>query len=146
MFRVANDVGKLVEIHVTNLAGMDEMELFRAAVMEAVDHARGKAVVVVDLRLPRVFAPEVATALEQMLKRANPKILRSAVLLAREHAIFSLQLERIIREAGNAQRRSFRDAESLEQWLHDVLAPREEARLQNFLTAGDRDERAVQET
>jgi hypothetical protein len=133
MFRVEASSGRLVEIHVTNLASLEEMGQFKKEVMDAVLHAT-KAIVVVDLRQPRIFAPEVATALEEMLKRANPKIERSAVLLARDHAIFSLQLERIIREAGNPSRRTFRDPEQLKAWLKDALSIAEQVRLDHFLS------------
>ena len=133
MFRIEQSVGKLLEIQVANLASLEEMNQFRTQVMEAVVHAPGKAVAVVDLRQPRIFAPEVASALEEMLKRANPKIDRSAVLLARDHAVFSLQLERIIRDAGNPSRRTFRDADQLKAWLKDALTVPEQVRLDRFL-------------
>jgi hypothetical protein len=131
MFRVTTS-GRLVEIHVTNLSSMEEMNRFKLEVMDAVIHA-GKAIAVVDLRQPRIFAPEVAAALEEMLKRANPRVDRSAVLLARDHAVFSLQLERIIREAGNPSRRTFRDPEQVKGWLKDVLSISEQVRLDQFL-------------
>lgn len=135
MFRVENNSGKLIEIQVSGLRDLDEMHAFRDEVLHAVENVRGAkgAVVVVDLRLPRVFSPEVATSLENMLKRANPRIQRSAVLLAQEHAVFSLQLERLIREAQNPSRRTFRDVEPLREWLSEVLTPAEQSRLDRFL-------------
>ena len=98
MFRIENVVGKLVEIHVTDLRSMEEMNQFSSQVIETVKAVPGRVVAVVDLRLPRVFAPDVAEALEEMLRRANPKIERSAILLAPSHAILTMQLERLIRE------------------------------------------------
>jgi hypothetical protein len=132
MFRI-DSVGKLVLIHVTSLASTEEIGSFQAEVMHAVNERPVKAHVVVDLRTPRIFAPDVATALEEMLKRANPKIQRSAILLAKEHAVFSLQLERIIREARNPARRSFRSTEELSEWLHEHLNAREADQLDAFL-------------
>jgi hypothetical protein len=133
MFRVENKIGRLLEVHVTNLANMEEMGQFRMSILQGVSGTAGKTVAVVDLRQPRIFAPEVATALEQMLEKANPKIERSAVLLAREHAVFSLQLERIVREAANPSRRTFRDSDQLQTWLKDLLTPAEQNRLGRFL-------------
>ncbi len=132
MFRV-DSIGKLVLIHVTTLTSVEEVASFQSEVMHFVDDAPGKAVVVVDLRTPRVFAPEVATALEDMLKRANPRIQRSAVILAKEHAVFSLQLERLIREARNPARRTFRSSAEAAEWLRECLNARESDSLEDFL-------------
>jgi hypothetical protein len=132
MFRI-DSIGKLVLIHVTSIASLEEIGSFQSEVMHCVNETAVKAIVVVDLRTPRIFAPDVATALEEMLKRANPRIHRSAVLLAKEHAVFSLQLERIIREARNPARRTFRNSEELSQWLHDHLNAREADQLEAFL-------------
>jgi hypothetical protein len=132
MFRL-DSIGKLVLIHVTNLTSLEEMGAFQAEVMHFVNDAPGKAIVVVDLRTPRVFAPEVATALEEMLKRANPRIHRSAIILAKEHAVFSLQLERLIREARNPARRAFRSTSEASEWLGEGLNARETQALQDFL-------------
>lgn len=132
MFRV-DSVGKLVLIHVTTLSSVEEVGSFQSEVMHFVNDAPGRAIVVVDLRTPRVFAPEVAAALEDMLKRANPRIHRSAVILAKEHAVFSLQLERIIREARNPARRTFRSSEDAMQWLREGLSVREADQLEAFL-------------
>jgi hypothetical protein len=133
MFRIENVVGRLVEIHVTDLRSMEEMEQFGFQVMETVKAVPGRAVSVVDLRLPRIFAPDVAESLEEMLRRANPKIERSAILLAPSHAIFALQLERLIREAANPARRSFRDPTKLREWAADILSEAEQARLATFV-------------
>ncbi len=132
MFRV-DSIGKLVLIHVTSLSSIEEVGSFQSEVMHFVNDAPGKAIIVVDLRTPRVFAPEVAAALEEMLKRANPRIQRSAVLLAKEHAVFSLQLERIIREARNPARRTFRNTEDAAEWLRECLNGREAEQLEVFL-------------
>ncbi len=133
MFRVENVVGKLIEIHVKSLANMEEMRQFAAQVVDIVGRTPGRPITIVDLRTPSIFAPDVAEALEDMLKRVNPKIERTGVLLAREHAVFSLQLERIVREAWNPSRRTFRDPEQLKTWLHDALTAAELARLEKFL-------------
>jgi hypothetical protein len=132
MFRV-DSIGNLVLIHVTSLGSLEEVGSFQSEVMHFVNDTPAKAIVVVDLRTPRVFAPEVASALEKMLKRANPRIHRSAVILAAEHAVFSLQLERIIREARNPARRTFRSTDDAAQWLRELLNAREADQLDAFL-------------
>lgn len=132
MFRV-DSIGKLVLIHVTSLGSVEEVGSFQSEVMHFVNDVGGKAIVVVDLRTPRVFAPDVATALEEMLKRANPRIQRSAVVLAKEHAVFSLQLERLIREARNPARRTFRSGADAAEWLRECLNAREADQLEEFL-------------
>ena len=49
----------------------------------------------------------------------------------------SLQIERVIREAGNPARRTFYNKEELQTWLSESLGPRERKRLEEFLTAAE---------
>jgi hypothetical protein len=56
-----------------------------------------------------------------VLQRDNAHIERSAILLPAEGAAFHLQAERVVREAKNDARRTFRDARKLGAWLDRVL-------------------------
>ncbi|MEO1170622.1 MAG: hypothetical protein AAFX94_01020, partial [Myxococcota bacterium] len=53
-------------------------------------------------------------------------------LLVGDSATFILQMERVIREAGSPQRKTFRDFPALRQWLAPVLTPDELTRIDVF--------------
>ena len=57
------------------------------------------------------------------------------MLLSPTNAIFSLQLERLLREAQNPARRAFRDAQPLLKWLSEILTPEELARAKQMFGA-----------
>ena len=86
-----------------------------------------------DWRQANILAPAVAERLTGLLQRGNPHVERSAILLAREHATFNLQVERLVREAKNPARRTFRDTESMVTFLGEVLTPAETAHARAFL-------------
>jgi hypothetical protein len=94
-----------------------------------------KVVVVTDLLGARVFAPAVADHIVSLIRHDGPKVERNAFLVG-ESAIFSMQIERIIRDSGAHGRRAFRHAPDLEQWLADSLSRVERARLPQFLAEG----------
>ena len=55
---------------------------------------------------------------------------------ARDHAAFNLQVERVVREAKYAERRTFRDAAAMRAWVGERLGAEERTRLAVFLAAG----------
>jgi hypothetical protein len=92
-----------------------------------------RAVICADWREIDVFAPAVAERVVAMLSTTNAKLLRSAILLEAENATFNLQVERVIRDANNPARRSFRDRDKLFSWLGDFLDPEELKGAKDFL-------------
>ena len=82
-----------------------------------------------------VLPPPVAERLVALLQRGNPHVERSAILLAREHATFNLQVERLVREAKNPARRTFRETKPMIDFLGAVLTPAEKAHVSAFLTS-----------
>ena len=61
----------------------------------------------------------------------NPRIERAGILVSTS-AVFSLQLERMVREAGNPRRRAFRTAGELVTWLDEIATPDEKQRLKEL--------------
>ena len=96
--------------------------------------ALGHAVICADYRVVSVFAPEVADELARLMVDMNQYIDRSAILVAPEHATNVLQVQRVVRESHNENRRRFSDPAELQRWLAEVLAPAEQARLKEFLS------------
>jgi hypothetical protein len=69
-----------------------------------------------------------------LLERGNPRLERSAILLSQEHATFNLQVERVVREAKNSARRTFRDAAAMVAWLGESLTAAERDSVARFLS------------
>ena len=92
-----------------------------------------KAVICSDWRAVDIFAPAVADAILDMLNGTNRRVLRGGILLNSEKATFNLQVERVLRDAGNPARKCFRDASKLQEWLSDSLEPAEYLEVGRFL-------------
>jgi|SRR5690349_9001272 hypothetical protein len=133
MFTVTVRVGRLVEARLTSLADVDEVTRFERAMAEAFASVGGRSVVCADWRQANILPPAVADRLTALLQRGNPHVERSAILLAREHATFNLQVERLVRESQNPARKTFRAPEPMVDYLAAVLTPTEKARVAEFL-------------
>ncbi|MDA8020444.1 MAG: hypothetical protein MPN21_23645 [Thermoanaerobaculia bacterium] len=136
MFSSDNRVGRLVELRVQTPMNLEEMAELQRRHLQVLQSLEGSFVIVTDLRHAHVFPPDITEAFIQMMGRINPDLERSAVLI-NESAVLGLQAERAIAEAGNPNRRSFREPDELMDWLSDVLDPSERTRLQAFLHEGE---------
>src|SRR5262249_32021431 len=85
-----------------------------------------------DLRQAAVFTQDVVQGLIDLLRSDNPRIMRSGLIVS-TGAVFSMQVERIVRAAGNPNRRTFRDAREGVTWLSEVLNATERVALQRFV-------------
>lgn len=132
MFRIEHKVGRLVEVRIATPVREDEMPEVAASTHAVVEKVPDQFVAVMDLRRAHVFPQAVAEGFIHILSDNNPKLGRSAFLIG-ESSVFSLQIERAIREANNPMRRSFRESSKLEAWLDQTLNPAEQARLHKFL-------------
>lgn len=136
---VERRVGALVEIRVHDeKVTVAEAERFiiaaRATITDLAVRARRRAVICTDLRSAGVFPQEVSDLIIGLMKRVNVHIERSAVFGADGTAVFTLQVQRMLSEAGNAaRRRMFSNPEKLRPWLSEVLEPDAQMRLAEFL-------------
>jgi hypothetical protein len=93
------------------------------------------AVCCTDTRASALFRPAVTEALTTLM-RADNKILERNAILGIGGATFTMQLQRLLREAqpaGEVRRRVFVDEDLLCKWLDELLTPPESARLREFL-------------
>ncbi len=135
MFSSENREGRLVELRVVTPMPVEEMLDLRKTHLEVTGGVGGDFVVAVDLRLAQVFPPQITERFIGLMSQLNPRLIRSAILI-NESAVLGLQAERAIETAGNPDRKTFRDALELEQWLGEVLTERERSRLRLFLLEG----------
>ena len=136
MFHVDTPQGCLVVARWSGMREVQEAMSFRSAVQAAAARVK-PAVICADWRVASVVSPEVSEVVAGMLRATNLLIKRSGILLSSESATFSLQTERLVREANNPQRRTFRQANDLLLWIGEVLSPVELDTARRFLESKD---------
>jgi len=129
-------IGRLMEIRVaagyrspTDVDEMIQMMVDRVSKLPADQ----KYVIAADWRSVTVMSPETATRVRTMLSRANARVERSSILTSADQSTANLQVERLVREAENENRRHFVNARDQYKWLSEVLTPIESRRLSDFL-------------
>ena len=133
MITVENKCGRLLEVSIgQDISQQDVGEMVQAVRLHALA-TKGTFVLVATLDRTSAFAPEANEPLLQMLVRDNPKIARSGYLLRARYGSLALQVDRLVRSAGNPNRRWFYDAGELAAWLREALDVTERQRLSVFL-------------
>jgi len=133
MYHVENPAGRLIEVKLASPLSVDEVQQFaqkHIALMQKIPG--GKYVGLVNLLEAYVFPPAVAESLAKLLSGAASHVERSAYLIG-ESAVFSLQVERVIRDANNPNRRAFRHAPEAVTWLSEILTPGERREAERFV-------------
>jgi hypothetical protein len=130
---VDNPAGRLVTFRV--VPPVDDANATNAAaeLRAALLAIHGPAIVCADLTEARTFSGNTTQQFIALMKSDNAKVERSGLLLSDASATFLLQVERMVREAANPARRTFRDPRSLREWLAPVLTPQVDAALAAFL-------------
>lgn len=134
-FVVQVAVGRLIETRLVALPRVEDVRLVTLSMREALARVSGPAVVCTDWRAADVFAPDVADALIGMLTHTSSRIQRGAILITEGRATFGLQVERVLREGKNPERRAFRKLDAMLAWLAEVLEPEEASHAKAFLTS-----------
>lgn len=128
--------GRIVEVRVGRLARLADVQSLNASFFAAVARGGPGAVICGDFRKATPITGEIANVWSQAMRRANEFIARSALLLDPSNTMFNLQLERVVRCAGNEDRRLFSHADELCDWLDAALThPEREALRTLFLPA-----------
>lgn len=132
MHKAQNVVGRVVEVRLASPLNLDEARQLVAELRAIIKRLARKYVGVVDLLQADVFPVPVAETLIQLLSGVAPQVERTAFLIG-DSAVFALQIERVIRNSNHPDRRAFRDAEAMKEWLAEVLDVSEQARLAQFV-------------
>jgi hypothetical protein len=133
MHTVENVTGRLVEVRVAAPLTLDEVKQFVREHQAAIARIPERYVGVVDLFHADVFPVDVAQSLIELMSGMASRVERTAFLVG-ESAVFAMQIERVIRNAANPNRRAFRDPGDLRKWLAEILTATEAARLGEFLS------------
>jgi hypothetical protein len=133
MVVVGNPAGRLVTFRVVppvdDANSMNAASQLRATILAI----EGPVIVCADLTDARTFSGNTTQQFVALMKSDNAKVERSGLLLSDASATFLMQVERMVREAANPARRTFRDSRSLREWLTPVLSSQEDAALAAFL-------------
>jgi hypothetical protein len=133
---VERRVDRLVEGRVVVLEPGDDVRAYCDEFRRLIRTSPGDVLVCADYRRVAIFPPAVADELKRLMIDMNPRVERSAILVAPAHATNALQVERVVREAQLASRRRFEDKDALLAWMREVATPAENARLEAFLAEG----------
>ena len=135
MYTIDNRVGRLIEIRVESPVTEEELLQFHDRIAKVIKPIKGQVASCTDLVGATVFLQPVAARWIEIIKQENPIVERNAILVG-EGAVFSMQVERIIRQAGFKNRKAFLVPTALTAWLGEILTVRERARLDQFLQEG----------
>jgi hypothetical protein len=137
MYSVDRFAGRLIETRIASPLTEAEVDgIVQAVRMNAISQP-GKVIFVSDLTRLDALVPEAVEAFTAMFTRDNPRVERSALLLARGGSALALQIGRMVRAAKSPSRIAFDDPTALRSWLDEVLGPPEKARLRAFLLRVD---------
>jgi hypothetical protein len=137
MITVECHAGVLIELRFDGTPSLDDVDRFKAETAALVTDLSGPAgrrvVLCTDLRRTELFAPDVASRIIDLMRSDNPRVDRNGVL-GNENALLTLQVQRLLIEAGSpGRRRLFTTTVGLISWLDEALDERERARLRAFL-------------
>jgi hypothetical protein len=136
MYTIENRVGRLVELRVEAPVTDEELQEFHEKLARVCKPIPGQIAICTDLVGATVFTQPVTLRWMSIIKEESPLVDRNAVLVGKG-AVFSMQIERIIRQAGQPNRKAFLVPSDLTNWLGEILSVREKARLEYFLREGE---------
>ncbi len=131
MFSVANNVGDLLEVRVASPVTMDDAIAMFKKIYKTMPRGRVSRVIV-DARGLRIVDPDIIDAVVAMMRQDNPFVERNAFLLP-SGALLFIQIERMLKDLGVTNRKSFQSRVEAEQWLSQSCTPEERVQLARFL-------------
>jgi hypothetical protein len=139
MITVESHAGVLIELRFEGTVTLEEVARFKQATAAMVtalwERDRRRVTLCTDLRATHIFSPEVTFEIIDLMRGDNPRVQRNGVL-GNESALLTLQVQRLLIEAGGPGRRQiFTAPHPLMTWLGEVLTSSERARLASFLGA-----------
>jgi hypothetical protein len=134
MMRAEMRVGRLLEVRASLPIRVEEIPALTQSMLAIYGRAPPLVVAILDARTYGLEPPDATDYFVGALRRDNPRIERSAFVIEPHQNLLALQLERVIREAGNPRRRLFRSAPAAAAFLRSALTTEESARLDAFLS------------
>jgi hypothetical protein len=127
--------GSIVEVRVRRLANVADVAALHAQVVEAIGRAGPRPVVCADHRQASPLSRDVADAWSRVMRQNNVSGMREGLLLDPANAMYNLQIERVVRCAGNLSRRLFVDIDILREWIGGPLSESERKVLDDLFSS-----------
>ncbi len=135
-YTVEPSVGRLIEARVFRLVTREDADEYSRALSRVVSSMAGVApVLCADHRPVRVYPQAPADRLAELFTHMNSRLESVAILISPTNATLGLQLDRIVREVKNDQRRAFRSTSDALAHLGSSLNDREMAQASRFLAS-----------
>jgi hypothetical protein len=126
------NVGRLIEVRFIAPVSAGDVVLFEGNVSRLFRSIPEKIVACTDFTRSATIPPAEADKIIAMLRRDNPKLERNGILLPKDKAGVRLQVERMVREGQNPDRRTFLEIGPLIEWLDEALSEAEREQLRGF--------------
>jgi hypothetical protein len=136
MIEVRKLAGRLVAVRSIAPVKLEDVEKLGVALAPLVKELSGGMLMIADLRPCGIVPQDVADRIMDLQRHDNPVVLRHAYLIGEGQGSLSLQLSRMLREAGHQGRRSFTDPKAGAEWLNEVTTDTEKRALSSFLNEG----------
>jgi hypothetical protein len=130
---VQRNVGRLLEVRCPNLRDSTLAQSIDDDIGQLVRGLHEPLLFCVDWRNIGILPPETADKLIRLMRDGNPRVLRAATLVDGGRAAFTLQVQRVFKEARGTMRQVFQDPEELLGWLSDVATEQETLQARRFL-------------
>lgn len=121
-------------LRLRGVASVSDIEYLHSSVGAAIKTATGPVFICGDYRRVAPLSRSVSNVWSRAMRRHNPRIARSALLVDPANEMFNLQFERIVHCAGHPTRRLFSDPGELCAWLDDELSSTEREDVRSFLS------------
>jgi hypothetical protein len=134
MFAAAHIVGRLVEAWALQFDTLRDVAMFGMQSSRAIaDVSAGSVIICTDYSNLRALPSDVFPAFVDVLKRANLRLERAALVMPRKGTTLRHQMEVLLRQANHPNRRLCADPAEAKAWLSSLLSREEQLRLDQFL-------------
>ena len=138
MMTVRRNVGRLAEVIYVPPLSVEQLSAFVAAVRAEVEGAKQPLVFVCDWRWINRFDSTYADTIVWTMRRDNPRVAANGVLVSESNLALFDQVEKVLREAKNPNRKVFRSRLDVAAFLDPLLTAAERERRDAFLNEGER--------
>jgi hypothetical protein len=132
-FSSTHKVGRLVEAWALQFDTIHDVAMFGVQSTRAIAEVSGPVVICSDYSNLQAFPSDVFPAFIEILKRANLRLERAALIMPRQGTALRGQMEGLLRHANHPNRRLCADPADAKAWLSSLLTREEQVRLDQFL-------------
>ncbi|HEX8112967.1 MAG TPA: hypothetical protein VF516_34785 [Kofleriaceae bacterium] len=129
MIDIRNQVGRLIEVTIESPTTTSEWKAIPGQLTPIHGRLPGKYMYCANISRARLLRPEEVEPMKKIMQLDNPRLLRTALYLGSNSATLMLQMERLIRETSNPERKTFRDPQKLIAWMSEVTTAEEQERI-----------------